>query len=96
MHHGRHEHRPQDEGVKGNGGGQPDAELGDADLAPDQHERDEDGDHDRRGGGDHPGGAGLAGEHRPGVVTGSGPFLGHGADQEHLVVHGQAEQYREH
>ena len=59
-----------------------------------EHEREEDGDHDRRGGGDDAGGVGLADAHGRALSPVRDPFLVHPADQEHLVVHGQAEQDR--
>jgi hypothetical protein len=41
-------------------------------------------------------GGGLAGADALAVVAAGGPFLADPGDQEHLVVHGQAEQDGEH
>ena len=48
------------------------------------------------GGVDHPAGLGEADPDRTRVVPGVHPLLVHPADQEHLVVHRQAEQQRQH
>jgi len=95
VHHRGHQDGPQDEGVQGDGGGEPDAELRDDPLTA-EDEGDEDGDHDGGGGGDDPSRLGLADVDRARVVLGVHPLLVHPADQEHLVVHGQAEQHGKH
>ena len=61
-----------------------------------QRQRAEDDDHDRRGGGDHARGAGQALGHRARRVAAAQPRLADAREQEHLVVHREAEQRREH
>ena len=77
------------------GGGQADADLA-HDLLAGEDERAEHQDHDGRGGDDVAAGGGLAGSERLVVVAGCGPFLADAGDEEHFVVHRQAEQDGEH
>ena len=60
-----------------------------------QHEGEEDGDHDRGAGGDDPGGLGQPVGDGERVVAGPVVLLLDPRQQEHLVVHGEAEQDRE-
>ncbi|CAO0830384.1 hypothetical protein SMICM17S_11656 [Streptomyces microflavus] len=57
-----------------------------------EHEGVEDGGHDRRGGVDHAAGLGAADPDRAPVVAGLQRLLVHPADQEDLVVDGEAEE----
>ena len=61
-----------------------------------KHERAEHQHHDRGGGGDRSAGGGQAVRDGRAIVATAVPFLEDPADQEHLVVHGEAEQDREH
>src|SRR5580700_5989819 len=95
VHEGGDEDGAQEEGVEQHGSGQADADLAD-DLLAGQDERAEHQDHDGGGGDDDPAGGGLAGADRLVVVAGGDPFLADPGDQEDLVIHGQAEQDRDH
>ena len=95
MHQCRHQHGAQDEGVHQDGAPQANAELGDDALSAEGEGR-EDADHDERGGRDDPPGVGLAPVDRLGVAPGVQPLLVHARDEEHLVVHREAEEYCDH
>ena len=56
-----------------------------------EQEAAEDDDHDRGRGGDDPGRGGQAVGHRRAAVAGAVPLLPDPGEQEHLVVHRQAE-----
>ena len=60
-----------------------------------EHEAAEHADHDRGGGGDDPGGGGEAVGDRVGVVAGAVVLLLDAGEEEHLVVHREAEHDRE-
>jgi len=95
VHHGRHQDSARDIGVDEDGRGEAEPYLLACDRAP-VDERREHQDHDQRGGGDDPPGLGLAPDHRALVVAGERPLFAHSADEEDLVVGGQAEQDGEH
>jgi hypothetical protein len=95
VHEGGDEDSAQEEGVEQDRSGQTHADFADG-LLTGQDKGAEHEDHDGGGGDDDPAGGGLAGADRPAVVAGGGPFLADPGDQEDLVVHGQAEQDREH
>src|SRR5215472_19275551 len=91
VHCGRHQHGAQDERIEGDGGCEADAELGDVPLAG-EREYQEYADHDGGRCGDDPCCLCLAGADGAPAVAAVDPFLVYPADQEYLVVHGQAEQ----
>src|SRR5262249_38051289 len=86
---------PDDGGVQYDGDGQADAELFDGGVAVEdeaaEHEH-----HDRGGGGDHDGAGDQPRDDRAGVVLALVDVPFDPADDEHLVVHRQPEQDREH
>ena len=88
----RHDGHADEDGIHGDAAGQPDAELLDHPVAA-EDERGEDQDHDQRGGGDRLAGGGQPVAHGDAVVAArfrySSCMRRH---QEHLVVHGQAEE----
>ena len=83
-----------DERVEEHGAGEAQAELLD-DAVFAEHEREEHAHHDRRGGGHHAPGQRQALGDRARVFAGVRPALVDARDQEHLVVHRQAEHDRE-
>ena len=95
QHQRRHEHRAYEERIERDGAGEPDAEQLDHPLTA-EHERREHQEHDRRRRGDRAAGRGQAVGDRGAVVPAPMPLLVDAADQEHLVVHREPEQDREH
>ena len=90
-HRGRQEDGPDDRGVEEDGHGEAQAKLADDDQA-EGHEDGEDHDHDGRRAGDRAGRLGDAPSHRAmGVQAAVVPLLDPRED-EHLVVHRQAEE----
>ena len=94
-HHSRHDDGAHDERVEQHGAGQADAEQLDHPLAA-EDERAEHEHHDRGRGGDRPTGRRQTVGDRLARVAAAVPLLVDAADQEHLVVHREAEQDREH
>ena len=93
-HGGGDEQDADDGGVEEDGHGEGEAELGGWDGSG-HAEGDEHDDHDERGVGDGPSGAGDAvGDGAAGVAGGFVAFADRG-QQEQLVVHGEAEEQRE-
>ena len=94
LHARRHEHAANDRGVD---------QKRDADAEPDllrlgeitAREAREDGDDDQRGAGDHPSRGCNGVRHGFIVVPGAQVALADPAQQEHVVVHGEAEEDRE-
>src|SRR5450756_1437425 len=95
VHHGRHEHGAQHEGVEEDCRRQPDAELGDHPLAA-EDEGGEHADHDGGRGGDHAPRRGLPDHDGVAAVVRVHPLLMHAAHEEDLVVHREAEEYGQH
>ena len=94
-HRRRHEQHANDGRVQQNCKGHPDADALDGDRLG-QRERGEHGDHDQRGAGDHAGRLGQAVGDGRRVVAGPAVRLLDPRQEQHLVVHGQADQDREH
>ena len=59
-----------------------------------RHEGEEDEEHDESGSGDYAGAIGEPAAHRLLRIAGVNEFLAHTGDQEHLIVHGEAEEHR--
>src|SRR5215207_8508422 len=95
LHHGRDEHHPHDRRVDEDRAREAEADQLERDVGA-QRERPEHGDHDQRGGGDHARGSGEPLGHGAPRVAARQVLLAHAREQEHLVVHRQTEQDREH
>src|SRR6266566_2878784 len=93
-HDSRHHERSHQRGVDGDGDRQPDADgLDDHHLG--EAEGHEHSEHDRRSARDEACGPLEAARHRPRVVASANVLLVDAADEQHLVVHRQAEHDRE-
>ena len=90
-----HDHHPDERGVDEDRAREPDAEQLDDDVVA-EHERQEERAHDRGGGGDDARGGRQAVGDGLGVVAGAQVLLADPRQQEHLVVHREPEQDREH
>ena len=95
MHDRRDQHGADEQGVDEDRDGHAQADHLDGAVGGD-HERGEDHDHDGGRGADGPAGDRLADPDGGVVIPQPQPFLVHAADQEHLVVHGEPEEHREH
>src|SRR4051794_32722155 len=94
-HHRRHQQAADQGRVDRDRHRQPDPELLHHRIG-DEDEAGEDADHDRRRRGDHPAGVGDALDHRGAGVAGLLEVFLHLGQQEHLVIHREAEEDREH
>src|SRR4051794_20632059 len=94
-HHRGHEHATDDGRVDGDCDREAEAELLDDRVAVEDEAR-VDADHDQRRCRDHAGADSEPVDHRLVVVAGLAEVLLHARQQEHLVVHREAEEDREH
>src|ERR687891_71001 len=95
LHDGGDEHQPHDGGVDEDRRRHADAHQLEEDLGA-EDEGEEDNDHDRGGGGDHARGPGDPFDDGAVCLPVVQVLLAHAREQEHLVVHREAEQDREH
>ncbi|MEH3054619.1 MAG: hypothetical protein PGN13_11545 [Patulibacter minatonensis] len=95
LHERRHEEEPDHRRVDEDRAREADADQLQEHLVV-EREGPEHGDHDRGGGRDHAGGGGEALRHRARRIAMRGVELADAADEEHLVVHREPEQDREH